>query len=71
MRHATRQLHVATTWMLEQVTRLEDGDYEQLTAVHGFRDCPERATAQNNHAHAIHVEKGSCTTTNSHNQRVS
>ena len=48
---ATRQLHVAMRWMLEQVTRLEDGDYEQSTAVHGFRDCHDRATEQNNRAY--------------------
>ena len=48
---ATRQLRVATTWMLEQVTRLEDGDHEQSTAVHGFRDCLDRATEQNNRAY--------------------
>ena len=39
------QIDLATRMMLEQISRLSDGDYEQLMMVQLFQDCIERATA--------------------------
>ena len=39
-----RQLDLATRMMLEQVSCLPDGDYEQLAIVQLFLDCVDRAT---------------------------
>ena len=40
-----QQIHLATRMMLEQVSRLSDGDYEQSMMVQLFLDCVDRATA--------------------------
>ena len=39
-----RQLDLATRMMLEQVSCVPDGDYEQLAIVQLFLDCVDRAT---------------------------
>ena len=39
-----RQLDLATRLMLEQVSRLSDGDYEQSAVVQLSLDCVDRAT---------------------------
>ena len=40
-----QQMDLATRMMLEQISRLSDGDYEQSTLVQLFLDCVDRATA--------------------------
>ena len=40
-----QQIDLATRLMLEQVSRLSDGDYEQSVMVQFFLDCIDRATA--------------------------
>ena len=43
-----RQLDLATRMMLEQVSRLSDGDYEQSAMVKLFLDCVDRTTEPSN-----------------------
>ena len=40
-----QQIDLATRMMLEQVSRLSDGDYEQSMMVQLFLDCVDRAIA--------------------------
>ena len=40
-----QQIDLATRMMLDQISRLSDGDYEQSTAIQLFLDCIARATA--------------------------
>ena len=40
-----QQIDLATRMMLEQVSRLSDGDYEQSVMVQLFLDCVDRVTA--------------------------
>ena len=40
-----QQIDLSTRMMLEQVSRLSDGDYEQSMMVQLFLDCVDRATA--------------------------
>ena len=43
-----QQIDLATRMMLDQISRLSDGDYEQSTAIQHFLDCVDRATASIN-----------------------
>ena len=43
-----QQIDLATRMMLEQVSRLSDGDYDQTMMVQLFLDCVDRATASSN-----------------------
>ena len=40
-----QQIDLATRMMLDQISRLSDGDYEQLTSIQLFLNCVDRATA--------------------------
>ena len=40
-----QHIDLATRMMLEQISRLSDGDYEQSTLIQLFLDCVDRATA--------------------------